>query len=38
VLEVLPDEVTPIFMGQLLDRTTKGIIRVAEAVGVIEKA
>ncbi len=38
VLEILPDEVTPLFMGQLLDRTTKRIVGVAEAVGIVEKA
>lgn len=37
VIEVLPDDVTPLFMGKLLDRTMKQLVRVAEAVGIVEK-
>ena len=37
IIEVLPDNVTPMFMGRLLCRTTNEIIRTAEAVGIIEK-
>ena len=37
-LEVLPDDVTPLQMGQLLDRTTDRIFLAAELVGIIEKA
>jgi hypothetical protein len=36
IIEVLPDNVTPMFMG-LLCRTTNEIIRAAETVGIIEK-
>jgi hypothetical protein len=38
VLEIRPDEVTPMFIGRLLDRTTKQILSLAESVGVIEKS
>ena len=37
VIEVLPDDVTPLFMGKLLDRTLKQIVRVAEAAGILDK-
>jgi hypothetical protein len=35
VIEILAADVTPLYMGQLLDRTTKQIILAAESIGVL---
>jgi hypothetical protein len=37
VLEVLPGDATPLFMGRLLDRATERMMQLAEAVEVLPK-
>ncbi len=37
VLEVLPKDVSPLFIGQLLDRSTQHLLDVAERVGITPK-
>jgi hypothetical protein len=38
ILEVRPSDVTPMFMGRLLNRTKKQILSIAETVGILPVA
>lgn len=37
ILEVLPKDVSPLFIGQLLDRSTQHLLDIAESVGIFPK-